>query len=238
MPPRQWVDQNNNVAQFAPVRHEHSPAPLCGCGHPAEKAIGTPPARCGVFRCTCTRHPTPDWTLDGPAIDWIQIGRDAHANGEPGIPALNQQISEALIGMPVGGDAADIMRQFLEGWNAANAGPVETATAIGVADSQLLIKAALQLYDDHGDVDGILSDSQIETIERLRPEAGSPIEELALLDPWDVVSIAVTARELADRHHRDDERLREAIERARVHLDVGDDDDHPEGDVTTDRLPQ
>ncbi|MEW1734369.1 hypothetical protein AB0346_00255 [Nocardia beijingensis] len=79
--------------------------------------------------------------------------------------------------MPVGGDAADIMRQFLEGWNAANAGPVETATAIGVADSQLLIKPALQLYDDHGDVDGILSDSQIEpsngSAPRLAPPSGT-----------------------------------------------------------------
>ncbi|WP_280217284.1 hypothetical protein [Nocardia neocaledoniensis] len=55
--PRQWRDRLNNVAAAGPVRHEHSPTPLCGCGHSAEQATGTDLVRCGVWKCGCGDHP-------------------------------------------------------------------------------------------------------------------------------------------------------------------------------------
>ncbi len=229
MPPRQWGDQHNNVAQFAPVRHEHSPTPLCACGHTAEQAVGTQPVRCGVFRCGCTQHPALEWSPSGSAVDWDRIGRDAHANGDPRFPPSNRQIRDALVGMPVGGGAAKIMQQFLDGWDAASAGPVETAVAIGPRDTQLLIRAVMQTVEDQDgnfDPDDILSTSQIETIERLRPFADLPIEELVFfIDPWDVIAIAVTAKELADRYGLANSELLAAIDRAHTHIHTDDDHD-------------
>ncbi|MEU6562533.1 hypothetical protein [Nocardia nova] len=120
MPPRRWVDRHGNTEATDRFHHAHSPTPLCGCGHPAEQAIGSRPARCGAERCACDQHPALDWTpAPGRApIDWVQIGRDARANGDDRAPVLNRKVRDALIGVPSGDPATiDLMRRYTEGWD-------------------------------------------------------------------------------------------------------------------------
>ena len=84
---------------------------------------------------------------------------------------------EAIAGMAVGGDAADIMRRFLDGWNQAQsladiatamADNAEVAAAIGPVTTARSISIATDLYDTYGDLDDILSTTQLDTLERLR----------------------------------------------------------------------
>ncbi len=79
--------------------------------------------------------------------------------------------------MAVGGDAADIMRRFLDGWNQAQsladiatamADNAEVAAAIGPVTTARSISIATDLYDTYGDLDDILSTTQLDTLERLR----------------------------------------------------------------------
>lgn len=79
--------------------------------------------------------------------------------------------------MAVGGDAADIMRRFLDGWNQAQtladiatamADNAEVAAAIGPVTTARSISIATDLYDTYGDFDDILSTTQLDTLERLR----------------------------------------------------------------------
>ncbi|WP_109530057.1 MULTISPECIES: hypothetical protein [Nocardia] len=218
MLPRQWSDADNHLRADTPIPHDHSPTPLCACGHPAERAIGADPVRCGTFGCPCTHHPAPPWTPHGDPVDWRRIGREAHAAGQPLIPATDARVREALRGLPVGGGAVQIMSLFTDGWHAANSAPDDAVAAI-VADLGLLITAAVELYREYGDVDDILSSSQVETLHRLAEFADALPETLSALDAWDVVSFATTAAELADRHPLRDQALRDAVERARTHLE-------------------
>lgn len=218
MPPRQWSDASSRLGADTPIPHDHSPTPLCACGPTAERAIGTDPVHCGAFDCPCTHHAGPAWTPHGDPVDWHRIGREAHAAGQPLIPATDPRVSEALRGLPVGGGAAQIMSLFTDGWHTANSAPRDTAAAL-VADVGLLITAAAELYREYGDVDDILSSSQVETLHRLVEFAHASPETLRALDAWDIVSVATTAVELADRHPLRDQALRDAVERARTHLE-------------------
>ncbi len=224
LPPPQWVDENNNVHQFDPVDHEHSPSPLCSCGHTAEHSTGRP-ARCGAFRCTCADHPAPGSLLQAAPIDWAQVGQDAHASGEPAAPALNSHVREAIAGMAVGGGAADIMRQFLDGWNQAQTladiaaemtESTDVAAAIAPVTTSQLISIAVELYDRYGE--DVLSAGQVDTLERLRPHAHPLDERLPTVRPWDVVAIAVTAVQLADLYGLPDAALWDVIDCARRHI--------------------
>lgn len=47
------------------------------------------------------------------------LGRQAHANGEMSAPALNAEVMAATDGLPVGGGAAQIMKAFSRGYDAA-----------------------------------------------------------------------------------------------------------------------
>ncbi|PKV79591.1 hypothetical protein ATK86_3989 [Nocardia fluminea] len=228
-PPRQWVDKTNNVHQFDPVDHEHSPSPLCSCGHTAEQSTGRP-GRCGVFKCTCTDHPAPDLIPRAAPIDWAQVGQDAHARGEPAAPALNSSVREAIAGMAVGGGAAEIMRTFLDGWNQAQAladiatamaDNAEVAAAIGPVTTARLISIATDLYDTYGDPDDILSTGQLDTLERLRLHPDPSDGRSPAIRPWDVIAIAVTAMELADQHGLRDASLWEVIDCAYLHIHTG-----------------
>ncbi|MEV4209800.1 hypothetical protein [Nocardia salmonicida] len=124
-----------------------------------------------------TDHPAPDPISQAAPIDWVQVGSDDHASGEPPGPALNSSVREAIAGMAVGGDAADIMRRFLDGWNQAQsladiatamADNAEVAAAIGPVTTARSISIATDLYDTYGDFDDILSTTQLDTLERLR----------------------------------------------------------------------
>lgn len=222
-PPPQWVDENNNVHQFDPVDHEHSPTLLCSCGHTAEHSTGRP-VRCGVVRCTCTDHPAPGPLPQSAPIDWAQIGQDAHARGEPAAPALNSHVREAVTGMVVGGGAAE-MRQFLDGWYQAQAladiaeamaESIDVAAAIGPVITSQLISIAVELYECNGG--HVLSAGQVDTLERLRPHAHPLDGRLPTVRPWDVVAIAVTAVQLADQYGLPDAALWEVIDCARRHI--------------------
>ncbi|MFF8786724.1 hypothetical protein [Streptomyces sp. NPDC015125] len=103
---------------------------------------------------------------------------------------------------------------------------VDAAWAIGADATQILIAAAVWLSDAHSDGDDILSTSQIETIERLRPlAAGASVEDLVACNAWDVLSIATTAVELSDRHQPANAQWEAAIVRARAYVDVDEDGD-------------
>ncbi|MFE9790020.1 hypothetical protein ACFYO7_32085 [Nocardia salmonicida] len=89
---------------------------------------------------------------------------------------------EAIAGMAVGGNAADIMRRFLDGWNRAQsladiatamADNAEVAAAIGPVITARSISIATDLYDTYGDLDDILSTTQLDTLERLRLHSDS-----------------------------------------------------------------
>ncbi|WP_280465996.1 hypothetical protein [Nocardia brasiliensis] len=57
---------------------------------------------------------------------WVQVGRDAFANGDMRAPIANPAIRAAIDGLQVGEGASVIMRAFIEGWDAANMeAPVE-----------------------------------------------------------------------------------------------------------------
>ncbi|MDX3695009.1 hypothetical protein PV726_32665 [Streptomyces europaeiscabiei] len=97
------------------------------------------------------------------------------------------------------------------------------STEISADDAQLLITTAVVLYDRYGDDHDVLSSSQVEVVERLRPIADEASgDELAALSAWDVLSIATTAVELTDLHGIDDEELDAAVEAARAYVEVDD----------------
>ncbi|MEV0769581.1 hypothetical protein [Nocardia salmonicida] len=132
---------------------------------------------------------------------------------------------EAIAGMVVGGGAAEIMRQFLDGWNQAQtlddiagamAESTDVAAAIGPVTTSQLISIAVELYDRYGA--HLLSAGQVDTLERLRPHAHPPDDRLPTVRPWDVVATAVTAMQLADRYGLPDPALWEVIDRARPHI--------------------
>ncbi|MEU0665243.1 hypothetical protein ABZ508_13685 [Streptomyces lavendulocolor] len=94
------------------------------------------------------------------------------------------------------------------------------STEIGVDDLRLLIAAAVVLYDRYGDGHDVMSTSQVEVLERLRPlTEESSGDELAALSSWDALSIATTAVELTDHYGLDDEDLYAAVERARAYVE-------------------
>lgn len=91
-------------------------------------------------------------------------------------------------------------------------------------DTQNLIAAAVWHFDEYGGDGDILSTSQTEVIERLRPlSANASSEQLAACNAWDVLSIATTAVELSDRHQTENAQWKAAIDRARAYTDVGED---------------
>ncbi|MEV6403965.1 hypothetical protein AB0M58_13605 [Streptomyces bobili] len=95
------------------------------------------------------------------------------------------------------------------------------STEISADDAQRLITTAVVLYDRYGDGHDVLSSSQVEVVERLRSFADeSSGDELAVLSPWDLLSIATTAVELVDLHGIDDEELDAAVQAARVYVEV------------------
>lgn len=58
--------------------------------------------------------------------DWKAVGRKAFECGEPGIPMFNAEVHAAIAGLPVGGGAEAIFRDFIAGWMAANlAAPID-----------------------------------------------------------------------------------------------------------------
>lgn len=97
----------------------------------------------------------------------------------------------------------------------------EAVQALGPDDAQDLIAAAVWLFDEYGDGDDILSTSQTEVIERLRPlSVNASTKDLAACNTWDVLSIATTAVELSDRHQTENTQWEEAIVRARAYTGV------------------
>ncbi|MEU4711690.1 hypothetical protein AB0G00_35245 [Nocardia salmonicida] len=127
--------------------------------------------------------------------------------------------------MAVGGGAAEIMRQFLDGWNQAQtladiasamAESTDVAAAIGPVTTSQLISIAVELYDCYGG--DVLNAGQVDTLERLRPHAHPPDERLPTVRPWDVVAIAVTAMQLADKYGLRDAALWDVIDCAHRHI--------------------
>jgi hypothetical protein len=60
-------------------------------------------------------------STDYTTIDFVQVGREAFAQGEDSAPALNATVQAALEGRPVGDPAnLAIMGDFSKGWHAAN----------------------------------------------------------------------------------------------------------------------
>ncbi|MEV4158458.1 hypothetical protein AB0J48_36115 [Nocardia salmonicida] len=149
---------------------------------------------------------------------------------EPAAPALNSSVREAIAGMAVGSGAADIMRRFLDGWNQAQAladiaaamtNNAQVAAAIGPVTTARLISIATDLYDTYGDPDDILSTTQLDTLERLRPHPDPSDGRSPTISPWDVIAIAVTAMELADRYGLRDASPWEVIDCAHLHIHGG-----------------
>jgi hypothetical protein len=56
--------------------------------------------------------------LGTTGIDFEALGRQAYLNDEHGAPALNAAVQAAIADLPVGGDAAEIMRAFTRGYEA------------------------------------------------------------------------------------------------------------------------
>lgn len=52
--------------------------------------------------------------------DWTELGREAHAMGLPRIPAADPAVAVTIADLAVGEGAADIMRAWGKGWDAAN----------------------------------------------------------------------------------------------------------------------
>ncbi|MFE1189933.1 hypothetical protein [[Kitasatospora] papulosa] len=97
------------------------------------------------------------------------------------------------------------------------------STQISGDDLRLLIAAAVVLYDRYGDDHDVMSTSQVEVVERLRPLTDeSPGDAIPALGFWDALSIATTAVELTNHHGLDDEDLYAAVERARAYLEIDD----------------
>jgi len=56
-----------------------------------------------------------------------EIGRQAFHDGGPRAPILNSEVQAAIAGLPVGGAAAAIMREYSRGWSEA----LDAAIALG-----------------------------------------------------------------------------------------------------------
>ncbi|MEU7320921.1 hypothetical protein AB0465_14015 [Streptomyces griseoviridis] len=97
------------------------------------------------------------------------------------------------------------------------------STEISADEALLLITTAVVLYDRYGDGHDVLSSSQVEVVERLRPFAhASSGDELAALNAWDALSIATTAVELTNIHGIDDDEVGAAVQAARAYVEVDD----------------
>lgn len=57
--------------------------------------------------------------LTADLVHFENLGRQAHRNGKMNAPALNPEVMVAIDGMPVGGGAAEIMKAYSRGYEAA-----------------------------------------------------------------------------------------------------------------------
>lgn len=58
-------------------------------------------------------------------MDFIELGKAAHANGNLRAPAMNAQVMEAIAGLPVGSpETMRIMKDFTKGFDMATAAEV------------------------------------------------------------------------------------------------------------------
>ncbi|MFD8609453.1 hypothetical protein [Streptomyces sp. NPDC059631] len=83
-------------------------------------------------------------------------------------------------------------------------------------DRRLITTAAVKLFREYGDEDDILSERQVNVLERLAPLTDSAkARDLALMEPDDLDTILTTAVELVDKHGIDEEALADAVARHR-----------------------
>jgi hypothetical protein len=59
-------------------------------------------------------------TTEREPMDMYMLGRAAHDAGKKRIPALDGLVQQEIAGMPVGTGAAEMMKRWLDGWDAAN----------------------------------------------------------------------------------------------------------------------
>lgn len=59
-------------------------------------------------------------------MDWYKAGQEAFARGAHSAPSLDPDVRAAIEGLPVGGGAVEIFREWNRGWMDANlAAPID-----------------------------------------------------------------------------------------------------------------